>query len=141
MGKKLRGHISLSSTCFCYYKNRPNNDNKICPVLSSSSFQQHFHNWFYVLRYNSDHSKLEWTLLLFNFNCIRDLTNRRKLFSIPIAEYASFSNQAGTFKTIYHGNIMNLLSLKSHFSKYYFKSCTICHLFFIFTCIYRFRIW
>ena len=38
-------------------------------------------------------------------------------------------NQARTFKTIYHGNIMNLLSLKSHFSKYYFKSCTICHLF------------
>ena len=31
-----------------------------------------------------------------NFNQIRDLSNRRKLFSIPVAEYASFSRQART---------------------------------------------
>ena len=62
-------------------------------------FQQQFHDWFSVLRYNTDLAKLEWTLLLFNFNEIRDLANRRKLFSITGAGYASFSNQTRTFKT------------------------------------------
>ena len=106
---------------------------KIFPLPSSSCFQQHFHDWFYVLRCNSDLLKLEWTLLLFNFNYIRALTNRRKLFSIPVAEYASFSHQARTLKT-------NLLGLISNFSKYYFKTGTICS-FLMFTCIYQFRIW
>ena len=118
MGKKLWRHLSFSSTCFCYYKKHPNNDNKICPLPSSSCFQQHFHDWFYVFRYNSDLSKFEWTPLLFNFNYIRDLTNGRKLFSIRVAEYDSFSHLAGTLKT-------NLLGLISNFSKYYFKAGTI----------------
>ena len=78
---------------FMFYRKHPNNDNKICPLPSSSCFQQHFHDWFCVFRYNSDLSKLEWTLLLFNFNYICDLTNGRNLFSIPVAEYASFSHQ------------------------------------------------
>ena len=120
-GKEARRHISFSSTCFCYYRKHPYNDNKICP-LTFSCFQQHFHVWLYVLRYNSDLSKLKQTLLLFNFNCIRDLTNRRKLFFIPIAEYASFSHQPRTLKT-------NLLGLISNFSKYYFKTGAICFLF------------
>ena len=119
MGKKLWRHTSFSSTYFSYYRKHPNSDKKIFPLPSSSCFQQHFHDWFYVLRCNSDLSKLEWTILLFNFNYIRDLTNRRKLFSIPVAEYASFSHQARVFKT-------NLLSLISNFSKYYFKTGTIC---------------
>ena len=58
-GKKLWRHITFSSTCFCYYRKHPNNDNMICPLPSSSCFQQHFHDWFYVLTYNSDLSKLE----------------------------------------------------------------------------------
>ena len=67
-------------------------------------------------------SKLEWTRL-FNFNYIRDMVNRRKLFSIPVAEHASFSHQAFfshlfTLKT-------NLLGLIANFSKYYFKTGTI----------------
>ena len=86
-------------------------------------FRQHFHDWLYVLKDNSDLSKLEWTLLLLNFNCIRDLTNRRRLFSIPVAEYAFFSPLARTLKN-------NLLVLISNFSKYYFKTGTICLLFF-----------
>ena len=71
-----------------------------------------------------DLSKLtiKWALLLFNFSCIRDLAKRRKLFSIPVSEYASFSNQARTLKT-------NLLGLISNFSKYYFKTGTTCLLF------------
>ena len=69
MGKKLWIHISFSSTGLCYYRKHLNNDdNEICPLLSYSCFQQHFHDWFYVLRYNSDLSKLEWTLLLVNFS-------------------------------------------------------------------------
>ena len=66
---------------------------------------------------NSDLSKLEWTSLLFNFNYIRDLTKTRKLFSIPVADYASFSHQARTFKT-------NLLGLISNFSRIPFLNIT-----------------
>ena len=33
-------------------------------------------------------------------NHIRDLANRRELFSIPVVEYASFSHQARTLKII-----------------------------------------
>ena len=60
--------------------------------------------------------------MLFNFNYIHDLTNTHKLFSIPVAEYASFSHQARTLKT-------NLLGFISIFSKYYFKIGTIYLLF------------
>ena len=44
---------------------------------------------------------------------------KRKLLSIPVAEYASFSHQARTLKT-------NLLGLISNFSRYYFKTATVC---------------
>ena len=122
MGKKLWKNISFSSTCFCYYRKYPNNDNKICSQSFSFCFQQHFHDWFYALRWNPDLSKLEWALVLFNFNYIRDLTNRCKLFSIPATEYASFSHQAR--------RLLNLLDLISNFSKYDFKIGTICIFFF-----------
>ena len=124
MRKKLWRHILFSSYFCCYRKhpNNDNNDNKACPLPSSSCFQQHFHDWFSVLRYNSDLSKLEWTPLLFNFNCFCDLTNRRKIFSIPVAEFTSFSHQARAL-------ITNLLGFISTFSKYYFEIGTICLLF------------
>ena len=48
--------------------------------------------------------------------------NRRKLFFIPVAEYAFFSNQSRTLKNI-------VLVLISNFSKYYFKTGAICLLF------------
>ena len=47
----------ISTTC--YYRKHHKNDNKICPLPSSFCFQQHFHDRFYVFRYNSDLSKLE----------------------------------------------------------------------------------
>ena len=113
--KAMKANIRLiSSTCFCYYRKHPNNDNKICPLPSSSCFQQHFHDWFYVVRHGSDLWKLEWGLILFCFNCIRDLKNRYELSSIPVAKYSSFLYQARTLKT-------NLLSVMAHFSKYYLK--------------------
>ena len=65
---------------------------------------------------------LQKTLLLFDFNYIRDLTNRRKLFSIPVAEYTSFSHHTRTLKT-------SLLVLISRFFTYYFKTSTISILF------------
>ena len=92
------------------YRKHPNNDNKICQLPSSSCSEQHFHNWFYVLIYVQ--FKIEWILILFNFNCIRDLTNRLRLFFILVTEYASFSCQAETIK----------LDLIWNFSKYYFNS-------------------
>ena len=60
--------ISFSFTCFCYYRKHPNINNKIFPLPYSTCFQQQFHDWFFLLRYNSNLAKLEWTLLLFNFN-------------------------------------------------------------------------
>ena len=68
-------------------------------------------------------SKLEWALLLLNFNYIRDLINRLKFFSIPVTDYASLSHQARTLRT-------SLLGLMSNISKYYFKTDTICLFFF-----------
>ena len=65
---------------------------------------------------------LQKTLLLFDFNYIRDLTNRRKLFSIPVAEYTSFSHHTRTLKT-------SLLVLITRFFTYYFKTSTISILF------------
>ena len=50
------------------------------------------------------------------------MTNRCKLFSVPVAEYASFLHQARTLKT-------NLPGLISNFSKYYYKTSTSCRLF------------
>ena len=44
------------------------------------------------------------------------------MFSIPVAEYASFSHQARMLKT-------NPLGLISNVSKYYFKNGKICLLF------------
>ena len=73
----------------------------------------------YILRYNLYLSKLEWTRLLFKFNYIRGSTKRRKLFSIPVAEYVTFSHQNRTLKT-------NLLGLISNISKYFLKTGTIC---------------
>ena len=105
MGKKVWRPIWFRSTRFCYYRKHSNSDNKIC-LLTSSCFQQHFHDKFYVLKYNTDLSKLEWTLLLFTFNYICGLKNKLKLFSILVAEYAK----------------SYLLGLISNFSQYYFKT-------------------
>ena len=51
-----------------------------------------------------------------------DLTNRRKFFSIPVAEHAPFSHQGRTLKA-------NLLGLISNISNYCFKTGTIFLLF------------
>ena len=121
-GKKDIYEAIYNSRPYASVRKHPNNDNKIYPLPSSTRFQKQFHEWFHVLRYNSDLSKLEWTLLLFSFNNIGDLTINRKLFSIPVADYASFSHHARTNKT-------NLLGLISSCSKYHFKPGTICPLF------------
>ena len=99
-GKKAMKIYLLPSTCFCYYKKHPNNDYKICP-LPSTCFQQHFHDWFSILRYSSYLPKLKWTLLLYNFNYIHNLTNRCKLFSILVAKYAFFRIRLGCLKLMY----------------------------------------
>ena len=79
----------------------------MCPYFFCIIPWQYFHDWFYILRtrYNSDMSKPEWTLLLLNFKYIRDLTNRCKLFSIPVAKHASFSRKAKKLKT----NLLGLI--------------------------------
>ena len=106
---------------FWYYKKHPYDGNKICR-LPSSCFQHHLHDWFYVLRNMSYLSRLEWTLPVFNFDYIRDLTHRCKSFPFSVAEYASFSHQGRTPKT-------NLQGLISNFPEYYFKIGTICRLY------------
>ena len=67
-GKRLLRFISFSSIWFCYYRKHPNNDSRICPLSSSTCFQQYFYDWFSVVRYNLDLEKLQWTPILFNFN-------------------------------------------------------------------------
>ena len=62
IGQKLQTHSLFSYTWFCYYRKHPDNNNKICLLPSSACFWQHFHDWFFVLRYNSDLVKLAWTL-------------------------------------------------------------------------------
>ena len=57
--KKLRTHISFFSTCSCHYSKHTHNNHKICLLASPVCFQQHFNDWFSVLRYNSDLKKLE----------------------------------------------------------------------------------
>ena len=56
-----------------------------------------------------------------------DFTTRHKLFSIVVAEYASFPHQARMLKT----NLLGLIS-----SKYYIKTGTIRLPFLIFTYLY-----
>ena len=107
--EKSHEGIYYSPPCFFYYRKHPNNNKIPLPLPCSSGFQQHFHD---LLKYNSVLLKLEWTPLLFNFKYIHNLTNKHRLFSIPVTEYASFSHQARSLKT-------NLLDLISKFSKYY----------------------
>ena len=72
------------------FRKHPNNDDNICILPSSTCFQQYFHDWSLVLYYNSYLKKSEWAPLLFIYNWISDLSNRGKLFFIPVAAYASF---------------------------------------------------
>ena len=51
------------------------------------------------------------------------MTNRRKMFSIPVVKYASFSDQARTLK-------IKPSRFNIKFSKNYFKTGTICLLFY-----------
>ena len=111
MEKRLCRHIWFSSSY--YYSKHPIID-KICSLTFSSCLQQHFHNWFYVLTCNSDHSKLEWALLLFNFNYICHLAYRSKFFSIPISEYASFSHQGRVTRYYFKRGTICLILLSSH---------------------------
>ena len=57
--------------------------------------QEHFHDWFYVLRYNSDLLKLEWTLLLFNFNYICDLAIDANCFPFELLNMLPFHTRLG----------------------------------------------
>ena len=82
-----------------------------------------------VLRYKSDVAKHEWTALSFNFDKIRDLSNRCKFFSTPVAEYASISTRLERLKLIYYSLTLS------------FSNCYMLSSFLIFTCIYHFRNW
>ena len=64
--EKSLENIYHSPPHVCYYSKYPNNDYEIWLLSSSACFKQHFKDWFSVLQYNSDLTKLEWTPLLFN---------------------------------------------------------------------------
>ena len=115
MRKKLWRYTSYSSTCFWFYRKNPTNTNKIYQIPSAS---------FSGGRFNSDLAKLQWTPPLFIFNLIRDFSNKRKLFTIPVAEESMllFHVLIERFKLIYYSLIFN-------FSKHFFKIGIICLIF------------
>ena len=96
MGNKLWRHTTFYSTCLCYYRKHPNNDNKICPLPYSACFQQHFHDWLSVLYNLDDHHYY----LAPNKSVISQIDPIPSQFiTIPAAEYAPFSHPTRTVKT------------------------------------------
>ena len=133
MGKKLRRHISFFCTYSCHYRKYTNNDNKICPLTSSTCFQQHFHDEFPELRCNSNLKKLEWSAV--------SLTSTKSVICqifvncspFQLLNMPPFNIGPERLKLTYETLIIN-------FSRYYFKIGTFCVLFLVFTCVSRFRI-
>ena len=99
MKKKLWRHISFFSTCFCYYRKHPNNDNTIrfARYHLSASFQQCFHESLSAIRHNSDnhHNYLAPTKSVM---CEIEANVSPFLF-FSITEHGSFSHQARIRKT------------------------------------------
>ena len=85
IGKKAMKTYIIFLHCFYYYRKNPNNDNKICPVTSSFCLQQHLTDFMYLSTIQICRNLNEQTAISVNY--IRDLTNKCKLFSIPVAEY------------------------------------------------------
>ena len=100
-GKKDIYEAIYNSRPYASVRKHPNNDNKIYPLPSSTRFQKQFHEWFHVLRYNSDLSKLEWTLQLFSFNYIRDLTITANCFPFQSLIMLPFHITLEQIKLIY----------------------------------------
>ena len=89
MTKKLRRHIWLSSTCFCHYRNILIIEIRFsCNYLLLTTDSQYLHT-----------IQIWRNLNEYDFNQIYDLSNKSKLFSISVAEYASFSHQTRTLET------------------------------------------
>ena len=59
MDKKTTKTYIILLHMFCHYSKHTHNNHKICLLASPSCFQQHFNDWFSVLRHNSDLKKLE----------------------------------------------------------------------------------
>ena len=98
------------------------------PLASSAYFQQNVHDWFLVPRYNSGQNKHDWTLLLLTSTksviCQKDV-NCSKFYS---PNWLLFHIRAERLKLTYY-------SLISNFSRYYFKTGTLC-LFFLFSHVF-----
>ena len=122
MGKKLGRNISCSSTCSCYYRKYTNNDNKICLLEPFACFRQHFHDWFSELRYNSGLKNLEWTPLLLN-------STKSVIWQIDANCSPPSSLNMLPFHIRPECLKLTHYSLISDFTRYYFKTGTLCLLF------------
>ena len=125
IGKKLLWHISFSSTCFCYCRKHPNNDliRFVSYYLLLASYSILVTGCKY-LGTNSDLVKLEWTPLFFNFNYKSVIFQiEANCFPFRLLNMLPFHIRLERLlKLIYY-------SLISNFSKYYFKTGTLCLLF------------
>ena len=123
MEKKLWRHISFSSPYFYYYRKHPNNEDKICPLLSFMTDSQYI---------GTIH--IGWNLN----ECYYYLTSNKSEICQIDANFTPFQslNMLPLHIRLEHLKL-TYYSLISIFCIYFFKTCTLC----FFTCICRFTIW
>ena len=124
----IKSHISFSSTCFCYYRKHPNNDNKICSLLCSTCFKQHFHDCFLYLGTIQIWGNFIWHChyLTWTKSVICQIDPNCSPFQS--LNMLSFHIRHERLKVIYNGLI-------SHFFKYYFKTGTFASFSYLHICL------
>ena len=123
MGKKLWGYIPPSSRCFCCCMKHPNNNNKTCPLPSSLASS----NTFMTDSRYLGATEIYWNLTEHGYYYLISTTSVIWPIDANCSPFQSLNMLP--FHIRFRTLKVNLLSLISIFSKYYFKSGTICILF------------
>ena len=115
MGKKLLRHISFSSSCFCYYRTHPNNNNKICPkpsFMPNSQYLGPIQIWWNLNEHYYYLTSTKSVICQIDANCS----------PFQLLNMLPFQIRLECLQLIYY-------SLTSNFSTYLFKIGTLCLLF------------
>ena len=109
---------TFSSTCLCCYRKHPNIDNEFCILPSLPCYQQHFHDWFMYL----GTTQICWNL---NKHCYYLISTLSMIWQID-ASCSPFQclNMLPFHIRMLGASLLGLIT--STFSKYYFKTGTIC---------------